>query len=585
MKDNIEHWEKISRATVIFNLALAILAFCTWGLLMTRASEFIQRGYYYYDGTMMMALVLCLVFPIMVLVYYFFNFKSIRIINSVLQFTSAGLGFAILYIYVGMVETFVEPPYIIIGQLVQDNIALILSHFLCNFLLAIINILLLVTPYKAQEKERTRYGIERESENKDHIGLTPGVGIPGVERRDENNNVKIQETARSKNKYNLTMGLGIGGGFLILALVLHLIHKEGLVEYFYIIYSLTIFGGFTILYSTKRLLDIGMYQEKTINASHFMEENSVKMYAVFAPGIVVLVGIAMKNLPLLETIPFLIVFLLILILMASLRIIMDTGKKPQRQSDVESLKVYRLLRKRSVTFGFYSIYGGFMVLAGGYLFTIDIDRYYELLSYAKLFVCVAVMFCVILFLLQWIPGRIWHLISWLSLLSVVFLEMKQMDIAATTDWYLDPQNIIEGFPFFQSWPHAFLCSIPIATVFAIFFNYYREFHMETQYHGVHLELQMLFLFTLLFLGLIIGHDQRISGPHNSEFNPSAREIYDLLAIIFYVVLGFLIVTIIITFVGFYKDEKPVLVKKMISGKTLKLTGSKDDTNGGGVSSE
>jgi len=146
-----------------------------------------------------------------------------------------------------------------------------------------------------------------------------------------------------------------------------------------------------------------------------------------------------------------------------------------------------------------------------------------------------------------------------------------MNYAATTDWYTDPQNIIDGFPFFQSWQHAFLCSVPISTVFAIFFNHYRKYHLETQYHGVHLEVQMLFFFTMLFLGLIVGHDNRISGPHQSEFNPSAAAIYEILEIIFYVVLSLLVITIAIAFGKLYKSEKKVLMNKIMTTKTVKLT--------------
>ena len=141
-----------------------------------------------------------------------------------------------------------------------------------------------------------------------------------------------------------------------------------------------------------------------------------------------------------------------------------------------------------------------------------------------------------------------------------------MNEAAITDWYTDPQNILDGFEFLQSWGHAFLCSIPIGTVLAIFCNYYREFHIKTQSHGVHLETQMTFFFSLLFLGLILGHDNRISGPHSNEFNPSAAALYDLLSILFYVILGFLIATLIISFVKFYKEEKNQMNNSQKGGK-------------------
>ncbi len=355
MEKELKKWSYISRLSVIFNLTISSVGFIIWGLLVTRSSEFIQRGYYYYDGTMMMALSLFLVFPIMVFVYYFFSFKKIRRINLIFQLCSAGLGYAILYNYLLLIKTTAEPPYILIGQFIQDNIALVLSHFVCNFILFLVNFLLLVTPHKMKIISR---GESYNDESEPRVGFTAGIGIsPRV------TNKNLLSKDNSELRYRVNIGFGLGGGILLTALLAIDIHENGPILFFYFSYVSILISAFMFWLSYRKMVKNGATIDLEVPAGHFFNRNNLELYGMFSLGVLVMVIVGIRNLPIMETIPFLLIFLVVFLILAILRLLIDSSMKPQKESDDVNKAIFRKMRKSSWTFGFYSLSGGLMLLA------------------------------------------------------------------------------------------------------------------------------------------------------------------------------------------------------------------------------
>jgi hypothetical protein len=516
----------LARNTVLWNLSVALTMLFTCGSTLIRSGEYLQAGYYYYDGYVLLSLCLCFAFPIFVIIYQFWSFQTVRGFLLLLHAIGAVIGFVLVDKYLELQTITPEPPYILAGLFLQQNLVLIIMQCLIYLLLLLLNFLLLITPRKFKSKELEMGGL-------------------GDEREDS-------------RRFTQNTTISITAAFIAVAVSLYVNHYYGLTLWLGVGYGATILGGILVWWTARGIYVPFDLEKATFQNQRIVDPWGIKIYAVCVAFVMILTLYGIINVADLETFMFIGIILSNFFILGLARLIWDVFSRPRKRSDFERVDQYQAVINSDKFYLFYGIYGGLLILTASMLYHIDIDRQKELLAGSRLFVALAVVFLVIFTLWNYISPKIFHIVAWVCVLSTLYIQIHIAHEAMTTDWWKTPENVLDGFEFLQSWPHAFLTAIPVSVVFASLIDTYRRYHLRTQQHGIHFEVQVIFFFTLMMAGLIFGHDHKFTGPHANEFPVNAEKLYDLLSLFFY---GVLIITLFTILVALWLSLRQMLIQQ------------------------
>jgi hypothetical protein len=526
----------VPRFAVILSSLVASSIFMVWTVLLIRSSEFIQGGYYFYDGLLLLSILLCAVFPLMAIAYKKWKYRSVRKYLVLLHSIGAVLSYALINLYLNLKGKIQEPPYILTGLFIQDCLILIIIQTIIYMVIFLINMLLILTP--------ANYNTVSQK-----ISLTKtidGIKLPSV---------GVGEGSLRSNMPFVLVILCFAFPLLISAVSIGQIHEIGVLNWLYFGFIFTIIAAILTWWGSRGDFIPSPAQDfissLRSDSGNFNQNSGSRIYGLLSIPVVAIIIYSILNINEFSSILSLVLIIANFLVIGLGRLIWDFKFQPEHKSSSRASKIYLYKLKSTFKYAGYNLYGGCLILCGTFFYTIDIDRYTELISYSRLFICIAIVFTVVLFLYRWISPQVFHIIACISLLSVGFIILSISDFAATTNWWQDPNNILDGFAFYQSWPHALLCAIPIGIVFATMFYQYNLYHLSTSHHGIHLEAQYLFFMLLFSAGLTFGHDNRYGGPHSNEFNVSAQNVYDNFEIIFLILVILTLLTIIFSLLSLY----------------------------------
>jgi hypothetical protein len=513
----------LKRVLVVFSAFLTWTGILLWILLIIRNSEYLQEGYYFFNGNIFVTYLSLMSIFIVVLVNRLKQYPSSRYAMLVLSALNAIFLFILLQNYLNLWKANPEPYYILLGIFLQKNIVYVGIDMCLAMTMFLLNLQYVLIPYQVIQTEKS-------------LHFTLGVGF----------------TSPTPGKQAIFLGSIIGGGFIGALFGVYLFQYEGLFIWLCIFY-----GGSIIIGIFSWITSRGIYcppQEKLTfqnETQNKIQPNGVLVGAILSLIILFYSVITITNQT--DTV-VLIRILAITFIMLITNVFDQFQYKPTEKSDLSRVSFYNQLTRNSWGFLGYAFYGGILLFAACWLFNINIDRNNEFLAMTKLLFFTGMSLIISLMVIKTVTPKFMQVIAVLCIVSEVFLNLKVADFAMSTPtFWQDRYNVILGFPFHQSFESAFLCGSVIGIVLATYLNKITDQIRKTYTPDANLFMLVPFFLLLWDFGLTIGHDLKFSGLSVAENIATATEVYATLAIIFYVAIGLFVVTLGVALLRAYQE--------------------------------